>query len=53
MIWFTIFLIILAIGSLLWGIHSSWEEAERLIEEEKRNESIKEQHDTRTGGETD
>ena len=35
MIWFIILLSILAVGSMLWGIHNTLKEAERLIEEEK------------------
>ena len=53
MIWFIILLAILAVGSMLWGIHDTLKEAEHLIEEEKLEENGQEQHDTRTGGETD
>lgn len=53
MIWFVILLVILAVGSLLWSIHDTLKEAERMVEEEKLENNGKEQHNTRTGGKTD
>lgn len=37
---------------MLWGIHNTLKEAERLIEEEKLEEKSQERHDTRTGRES-
>lgn len=53
MIWFIILLVILAVGSFLWSLYDAIKEADKLIEEEKLNNNGKEQHNTRTGGETD